>query len=107
MCSMRLLIVEDDAVIARVLRRGLVENAYAVDLITNGERALELASVNAYDAMVLDLMIPGADGFEVCRRLRASGSSLPILLLTAPDDVRAKVAGLDAAADDYLVQPFP
>ena len=103
---MRLLVVEDDAVIARVLRRGLVENAYAVDLIANGERALELASVNAYDAMVLDLMIPGADGFEVCRRLRASGSNLPILMLTARDDVRDKVAGLDAGADDYLVKPF-
>jgi len=106
MCAMRLLVVEDDAVIARVLRRGLVENAYAVDLIANGERALELASVNAYDAMVLDLMIPGADGFEVCRRLRASGSNLPILMLTARDDVRDKVAGLDAGADDYLVKPF-
>ena len=102
----RLLVVEDDPVIARVLRRGLTENAYAVDLIANGERALELAAVNTYDAMVLDLMIPGADGFEVCRRMRASGSHLPILMLTARDDVHDKVAGLDAGADDYLVKPF-
>ena len=104
--GVRLLVVEDDPGVARVLRRGLTENAYAVDVAGDGERALELAAVNAYDAMVLDLMIPGAGGLEVCRRLRASGSHLPILMLTARDDVQDKVAGLDAGADDYLAKPF-
>src|SRR4051794_41975053 len=90
--SMRLLVIEDDPVIARVLRRGLTENAYAIDVVDNGERALELANINAYDAMVLDLMIPGADGFEVCRRFGAPGPHPPGPLPPPPHRGRAKNA---------------
>ncbi len=103
---MRLLVVEDESDVARVLRRGLEENAYAVDVAADGEKALELAGVNAYDAIVLDRMIPGPDGVEVCRRLRAAGSHVPILMLTARDSVDDKISGLDAGADDYLAKPF-
>jgi len=103
---MRLLVVEDEADVARFLRRGLMEEAYAVDVVEDGETALEVAALNPYDAIVLDLMIPGPNGMEVCRRLRESGSHVPILILTARDSVDEKVAGLDAGADDYLSKPF-
>jgi DNA-binding response OmpR family regulator len=103
---MRLLVVEDEADVARFLRKGLIEHAYAVDVVPDGEDALEAASINAYDAIILDVMLPGVDGMEVCRQIRAGGSHVPILMLTARDSVDEKVAGLDAGADDYLPKPF-
>ncbi|MGZ4809242.1 MAG: response regulator transcription factor [Thermoanaerobaculia bacterium] len=103
---MRVLLVEDDADVARFIRKGLVEQAYAVDVAEDGTNALYLVSINTYDAIVLDLMIPAPDGLEVCHRIRAGGSALPILMLTARDSVEEKIAGLDAGADDYLAKPF-
>ena len=103
---MRVLLVEDDADIARFIRKGLMEQAYAVDVTATGEEALYHASEVPYDAMILDLIIPAPDGLEVCRRLRASGSPVPILMLTARDSLDEKIAGLDAGADDYLAKPF-
>jgi two-component system copper resistance phosphate regulon response regulator CusR len=103
---MRLLLVEDDADVARFIRKGLMEQAYAVDVAEDGEQALYLADINAYDAIILDLMIPPPEGLEVCRILRGSGSKVPILMLTARATVDAKIAGLDAGADDYLAKPF-
>jgi len=103
---MRVLVVEDEADVARFLRRGLMEQAYAVDIVAEGEAALETAAVNTYDAIILDIMIPGIDGLEVCRRLRGDGSSVPILMLTARGSVDDKITGLDAGADDYLAKPF-
>jgi two-component system copper resistance phosphate regulon response regulator CusR len=100
------LLVEDDTDVARFIRKGLTEQTYAVDLAEDGDRALYLASVNPYDAVILDLMIPGPDGMEVCRRLRRSKSATPVLMLTARDSVEDKIAGLDAGADDYLAKPF-
>ena len=103
---MRLLLVEDDADVARFIRKGLMEQAYAVDVAEDGEKALYLAEINAYDAIILDLLIPPPEGLEVCRTLRGSGSKVPILMLTARATVDAKIAGLDAGADDYLAKPF-
>ena len=103
---MRILLVEDESEIARVIRRGLTENSYAVDVVSTGEEALYRAGVGEYDALVLDVRIPPPDGFEVCRRLRAEGLRVPILMLTARDAVGDRVEGLDAGADDYLVKPF-
>jgi two-component system copper resistance phosphate regulon response regulator CusR len=103
---MRLLLVEDDADVARFIRKGLMEQAYAVDVAEDGEQALYLAEINAYDAIILDLLIPPPEGLEVCRTLRGSGSKVPILMLTARATVDAKIAGLDAGADDYLAKPF-
>jgi two-component system copper resistance phosphate regulon response regulator CusR len=103
---MRVLLVEDDEDVARFIRRGLTENAYAVDVATNGADALELSSITTYDAIVLDVMIPAPDGVEVCRTIRASGSNVAILMLTARGAVDDRIAGLDAGADDYLAKPF-
>jgi len=103
---MRLLLVEDDADVARFIRKGLQEQAYAVDVATDGDNALYLAGINTYDAIVLDLMIPPPEGLDVCRTLRREGSHVPILMLTARDSVQDKIAGLDAGADDYLGKPF-
>jgi two-component system copper resistance phosphate regulon response regulator CusR len=103
---MRILLVEDDSRIARFVSQGLREQTYAVDVTADGEDALFKASVNDYDAVILDVMIPGRDGFEVCRELRAAGSSVPVIMLTARDAVPDRVAGLDAGADDYLTKPF-
>jgi two-component system, OmpR family, response regulator len=102
----RVLIVEDQLKMASLLRRGLVEEGYAPDVAPNGDDALRLAAASEYDAIVLDVMLPGVDGFEVCRRLRARGVWSPVLMLTARDDVADRVHGLDAGADDYLVKPF-
>jgi DNA-binding response OmpR family regulator len=102
----RLLIVEDDPRLRDVIVRGLREEGYAVDAVEDGAAALYQSSLNAYDAMVLDVMIPRVDGFEVCRRLRAAASAVPILMLTARDGIDDRIAGLDAGADDYLVKPF-
>jgi two-component system OmpR family response regulator len=103
---MRLLVVEDDLKMAALVRRGLVEDGAAVDVAKSGEDALWMAAAAPYDAIVLDVMLPGIDGFETCRRLRADGVWTPVLLLTARDAVEDRVAGLDGGADDYLTKPF-
>ena len=103
---MRVLVVEDEAKLAQVLARGLREEGYAVDVTGRGEDALWMAKASPYDAILLDVMLPGADGFEVCRRLRDRGVWSPVLMLTARDAVDDRVSGLDAGADDYLAKPF-
>jgi two-component system copper resistance phosphate regulon response regulator CusR len=103
---MRVLLVEDDARIARFVAKGLREQAYAVDVSVNGEDALYEAAINPYDLIILDVMIPGRNGFEVCRELRRTGQRMPILMLTARDAVEDRIAGLDHGADDYLTKPF-
>jgi two-component system OmpR family response regulator len=106
---MRVLIVEDELKLARLLRKGLQEDGLAVDLAESGEDALWMAGSTPYDAIVLDVMLPGIDGFETCRRLRADDVWAPILMLTARDAVADRVSGLDGGADDYLTKPcaFP
>src|SRR5512136_888361 len=101
----RILIIEDDPAILKVLQRGLAYEGYAVDIATDGRMGLNLARDRHPDLVILDWMLPGMDGLEVCRRLR-TGGSLPILMLTAKDTVQDRVQGLDAGADDYLVKPF-
>ena len=103
---MRLLVVEDDVKMASLLRRGLGEDGAAVDVARSGEDAVWMAAAAPYDAVILDVMLPGIDGFETCRRLRDNGVWAPVLLLTARDAVEDRVAGLDGGADDYLVKPF-
>ena len=103
---MRVLIVEDDLRMASLVRRGLTGEGLAADVAASGEDALGLAQAHPYDAIVLDVMLPGLDGFETCRRLRGSGVWTPVLMLTARDAVEDRVAGLDSGADDYLVKPF-
>ena len=103
---MHVLVVEDDLKMATLLRRALEREGYAVDVAGTGEDALWAAGELALDAIVLDVMIPEPDGFEVCRRLRRDGRWMPVLLLTARDSVADRVTGLDAGADDYLVKPF-
>ena len=103
---MRVLIVEDEPQMAALLRRGLAAEGMAIDLAGSGEDAVPRAEATSYDAIVLDVMLPGIDGFEVCRRLREAGVWAPVLMLTARDAVRDRVAGLDAGADDYLTKPF-
>jgi DNA-binding response OmpR family regulator len=102
----RLLIVEDDAKLVRALMVGLEREGYVIDAAEDGDKALELAGANDYDAIVLDLMLPGIDGFAVCRALRRSGRWMPVLMLTARTDVADRIRGLDAGADDYLGKPF-
>src|SRR5215207_6846045 len=104
--KVRILLVEDEPSAATLLAKGLREEAYAVDVAGDGERALELAFVNDYDLVILDVMLPRKDGFEVCRELRSTGAAAPVLMLTARDAVEDKVEGLDAGADDYLPKPF-
>jgi two-component system, OmpR family, response regulator len=103
---MRVLIVEDELKMAGLIRRGLREDGMAADVAGKGEDALWMAGATDYDAIVLDVMLPGVDGFEVCRRLRADGVRAPVLMLTARDAVDDRVRGLDTGADDYLVKPF-
>lgn len=103
---MRILIVEDDAKLAGLLRRGLGEEGHAVDVAAQGDEGLWMARAAPYDAIVLDVMLPGLTGFEVCRQLRDGGIWTPVLMLTARDAVEDRVAGLDGGADDYLVKPF-
>ncbi len=102
----RLLVVEDDASIASMLRRGLSFEGYSVSLVSNGTEALEVLRDSMPDLIVLDVMLPGMTGIEVCRKIRAAGEEVPILMLTARDGVSDRVTGLDAGADDYLVKPF-
>jgi len=91
---------------AVLLRRGLQEEGYAVDMVASGEDAVWMASENPYDAIVLDVILPDSDGFEVCRRIREAGQWAPVVMLTARDGVRDRVRGLDVGADDYLTKPF-
>ncbi len=106
MSAMRLLVVEDEEKMAELLARGLREEGHAVDVTGRGEDAVWMARATAYDAIVLDVMLPGGDGFSVCRRLRKEAVWTPVLLLTARNAVDDRVAGLDAGADDYLLKPF-
>jgi two-component system copper resistance phosphate regulon response regulator CusR len=103
---MRILVVEDDRKVANFIQSGLAEEGYAVDVLYEGSHAGEQANACDYDAVVLDLMLPGRSGFQVLRDIRARKSALPILILTAKDTVQERVAGLDGGADDYMVKPF-
>jgi DNA-binding response OmpR family regulator len=103
---MRLLLVEDEHDFAQALAKGLRQQGYAVDLVGDGREGLELVTINEYDLLILDLNLPEMDGLEVCRRVRASGLALLILMLTARGQPEERVTGLDSGADDYLVKPF-
>ena len=103
---MRILLVEDEPAAALMLAKGLREHTFAVDVAPDGETALEQEYLNEYDLIILDVMLPRKDGFEVCRQLRSTGSTIPILMLTARDEVENRIEGLDAGADDYLIKPF-
>jgi two-component system, OmpR family, response regulator len=104
--SVRALIIEDELRMASLIRRGLTKEGLAVDVAKSGEDGLWMAQASDYDVIVLDVMLPGINGFETCRRLRTSGIWAPVLMLTARDSVDDRVAGLDTGADDYLVKPF-
>ena len=103
---MRILVVDDDPGVRDSLRRSLAFNGYEVDLAEDGQRGLATIATRRPDAVVLDVMMPGLDGLETCRRLRAAGEDIPVLMLTAREAISDRVAGLDAGADDYLVKPF-
>ena len=103
---MRVLIVEDEVKMAGLIRRGMREEGLAADVASKGEDAIWMAGATEYDAIVLDVMLPGIDGFETCRKLRADGVWAPVLMLTARDAVEDRIAGLDGGADDYLTKPF-
>ncbi len=104
--NMRILLVEDEPRAAQILAKGLREEAYAVDIAPDGERAVYDASISEFDAIILDIGLPRQDGFAVCRQLRNAGLQIPILMLTARDAIEARVYGLDSGADDYLTKPF-
>jgi DNA-binding response OmpR family regulator len=104
--GLKVLLVEDDVRLARALKRALEEEMHSVEVVADGATALELGVEASLDVLVLDVMLPVMDGFEVCRRLRAEGVSTPILILTARGDIEDRVRGLDAGADDYLAKPF-
>lgn len=103
---MRILLVEDEPDTARMLAKGLREQTYAVDVAADGDVALYQMAINEYDLVLLDVMLPGKDGVAVCRELRASGATVPVLMLTARDAVQDRIVGLDTGADDYLTKPF-
>jgi two-component system OmpR family response regulator len=103
---MRVLVIEDELRMASLVKRALEEEGHAVDIAGTGPEGLWLATENSYAAIVLDVMLPGYDGFELCRRLRDAGIWVPVLMLTARDEIGDRVRGLDAGADDYLVKPF-
>lgn len=103
---MRILVVEDEKKLTSFIQRGLKEQGYAVDVAYDGDEGLYLAEANPYDLIVLDIMLPGKNGILICRELRKKNINVPILLLTARDEVKDKVTGLDAGADDYLTKPF-
>jgi two-component system OmpR family response regulator len=102
----RVLVVEDETRMAALLKRGLEEEGYAVDLAADGDEGLYLATENDYDLILLDAMLPGVSGYDVCRQLRERRRWAPVLMLTARDGIADRVAGLDAGADDYLTKPF-
>src|SRR4026208_2368056 len=104
---MRVLVVEDEIKMASLIRRGLRSEGLAADVAIKGEDALWMANSTGYDAIVLDVMLPGIDGFGTCKRLREEGIWSPVIMLTARDSVEDRVAGLDTGADDYPVNPFP
>src|SRR6476661_1027124 len=103
---MRILVVEDQPRMSQLLQRGLADDGFVTDIADRGEDALWMAGSTPYDAVVLDVMLPGIDGFETCRRMRADEVWAPVLMLTARDAVEDRVAGLDGGADDYLLKPF-
>ena len=103
---MRLLVVEDEPKLAEFIQQGLIEESYSVDVARDGEEALERAARTSYDVIILDLMLPGMDGFAVCRALRGSGADTPILILSARGVVQDRVKGLELGADDFLTKPF-
>jgi two-component system OmpR family response regulator len=103
---MRVLVVDDDARMAGAIRRGLQYEGLVVDVAAGGEEALRVAGATEYDVVVLDVLMPGLDGFETCRRMRDEGRWMPVLMLTARDSVEDRVRGLDGGADDYLTKPF-
>jgi two-component system OmpR family response regulator len=103
---MRVLVVEDELKMASLIRRGLRDEGLLADVAVRGEDALWMAAATSYDAIVLDVGLPGVDGFETCRRLRKDGVWAPVLMLTARDAIEDRVAGLDGGADDYLTKPF-
>jgi two-component system, OmpR family, response regulator len=103
---MRVLVVDDEVRLAALIKRGLEEEGHAVDVVTDGPDAVWMATENPYDAVVLDIMLPGFDGFEVCRRLREQAVWFPVLMLSARGQVDDRVRGLDCGADDYLAKPF-
>jgi len=103
---MRILLVEDEPRAAHILAKGLREQAYAVDVAADGDAAIFQASTTDYDAVVLDVMLPGQNGIAVCRAIRGGGCAVPILMVTARDAVDARIEGLDSGADDYLIKPF-
>src|SRR4029077_2786099 len=104
--AMRVLIIEDDRKAARLLAKGLQEERFVVDVAYSGEAGDEMASVNEYDAIILDWLLPDKGGIDVCRDLRSRGISTPILMLTARDSLQDRVTGLNTGADDYLIKPF-
>lgn len=106
MISMKILIIEDDVKIINFLKKGLEEECYIVDFSTNGDEGLYLASINTYDLILLDIMLPIKDGIEVCKSLRSSNIQTPIIMLTAKDSIEDKIKGLDIGANDYLAKPF-
>src|SRR5690242_16165351 len=103
---MKVLVVEDEVKMAALIRRGLVEQGLIVDVAGSGEDALAMTATSQYDAIVLDVMLPGIDGFETCRKMRLGGVWAPVLMLTARGALEDRVAGLDGGADDYLTKPF-
>lgn len=103
---MRILVVEDDAKVAGFIKKGLVEEQYAVDVFPNGNDGAFWASENDYDLIILDIMLPGKNGLSICRELRAKGIVVPIIMLTAKDTVNDKITGLEVGADDYIGKPF-
>ncbi|MCT7588724.1 response regulator [Aliarcobacter butzleri] len=106
MISMKILIIEDDLKIINFLKKGLEEECYIVDFSTNGDEGLYLASINTYDLILLDIMLPIKNGIEVCKSLRSSNIQTPIIMLTAKDSIEDKIKGLDIGANDYLAKPF-
>jgi len=103
---MRILLVEDEEGVANFIKKGLIEEHYAVDLAVDGEEGKALVLANQYDLIILDIMIPGINGIELCKEIRQKKIQTPVLMLTAKDSVKDKVAGLDSGADDYLTKPF-
>jgi DNA-binding response OmpR family regulator len=103
---MHVLVIEDEPKLATFIQQGLVEESFVVDVVSSGEAALERARMTVYDVLVLDIMLPGIDGFEVCRQMRESGSDVPILMLSARGLIDDRIKGLEIGADDYLIKPF-